>query len=320
MKRTVEHEVKLEADEAVDLERLGGLLRAVDVPSAQRATDVSGALGRLREMFREQLLELLRNDPVVRVASDSDAVHDMRVAVRRLRSVLRTARPMLRRQWGDALRSELDWLAQPLGAVRDLDVFVGYVESETRELGLDASRGERLLRPLKAERERARERLRATLEEPRYYRLLDAIEAAADAPRARRTDLSLEKLARQEFRRFQKHVGRISSMGDHELHKLRIHAKRARYAAELAEPIQRRPAARLIKAAKEWQDILGEHQDAVVAAERLRRIALTADGQGTALAAGRLIERQELRKVRARDQAPDALRRMKRRGRKAWSA
>jgi CHAD domain-containing protein len=293
------------------------LLRVVDAPAAQTARDGSGTLGRLRETFRSQLLELLRNDPVVRIASDIDAVHDMRVAVRRLRSVLRTARPMLRRQWGDALRAELDWLAQPLGAVRDLDVFVDYIESESRKLDHDRSRAEKLLPPLRAERERAREQLRALLEEPRYYQLLDAIEAAADAPRVRRSDVSMQKLARQEFRRFRKRVGRISSMGDQELHKLRIHAKRARYAAELVEPARGRPAARFIKTATKVQDILGEHQDAVVAAERLRRLAQTADGRGAALAAGRLIERQDLRKQRTKDHAPDAVRRMKRAGKRA---
>jgi CHAD domain-containing protein len=294
------------------------LLRVVDVPTAQRAGAGSGAVGRLCEMFRNQRLELLRNDPVLRVASDLDAVHDMRVAVRRLRSILRTARPMLRRQWVDSLRSELDWLAQWLGAVRDLDVFVTYIESESRKLGHDASRAEKLLPPLQAERERAREQLRAALGEPRYYRLLDAIEAAAEGPRVRRSDVPVEKLAKKEFRRFRTRATRISAMGDHDLHKLRIHAKRARYAAELAEPARARTAARFIKSAKEVQDILGEHQDAVVAGERVRRLARTAGGQETGLAAGRLIERQELRKQRAREEAPEAVRRMKRRGKQAW--
>ncbi len=294
------------------------LLRVVDVPAVRKNREGSGALNRLREMFRDQQLELLRNDPVIRVSDDADAVHDMRVAVRRLRSVLRTARPMLRRQWVDSLRAELDWLARPLGAVRDLDVFTEYMESESQELGPDAASAEKLLLPLQAERERARERLRATLEEPRYYRLLDTLEAAIEAPRARRSDVPVEKLARKEFRRFRKRARRFASMGDHELHKLRIHAKRARYAAELAEPARRRPASGFIEAATEVQDILGRHQDAVVAAGRIRHLADTTADQGTTLAAGRLIERQDGRKRRAREEAPGALRRMKRRGRRAW--
>lgn len=293
------------------------LLRVVDAPVTQTAKDGSGTAARLRELLHTQLLELLRTDPLVRVTSDIEAVHDMRVAVRRLRSVLRTARPMLRRQWSDALRAELDWLAQPLGAVRDLDVFVEYIKSESRKLGRDRSRAEKLLPPLRAERERVRHELRVSLDEPRYYRLLDSIEAAADAPQLRHSDVSSAKLARQEFRRFRKRLGPIASMSDHELHKLRIHAKRARYAGDLVEPVHGRAATRFIKAATEVQDILGKHQDAVVAAQRLRHLAGTADGRGAALAAGRLIERQEPRKECARDQAPAALRRMKRRGRRA---
>ncbi len=294
------------------------LLRVVDVPLPEPARKGSGTLGRLRQVLRNQYWELLRNDPVVRVASDVEAVHDMRVAVRRLRSVLRTARPMLRRQWVDELRSELDWLAQRLGAVRDLDVFVDYIESETRTLGQDAFRAEKLLPPLQTDRDRARDELRAALEEPRYYRLLDLVEAAAEAPRVRSRDISVEKLARKELARFRKRAHRISSKGDSELHNLRIHTKRGRYAAELAEPARGRPATRLIKTAKEVQDVLGEHQDAVVAAERVRKLARTVGGRGAALAAGRLIERQETRKQNARKAAPDLLRRMKKRAKQAW--
>ena len=57
-------------------------------------------------------------------------MHDMRVAVRRLRSLLRTAEPMLDRGWVEALRAELDWLAGRLGDVRDLDVMIEHLADE----------------------------------------------------------------------------------------------------------------------------------------------------------------------------------------------
>jgi len=64
--------------------------------------------------------------------------------------------------------------------------------------------------------------------------------------------------------------------------------------------------------------VLGEHQDAVVADERLRELVLSQSNPQLALVAGRLIERQRERMLRARGEAPQALRQLRRAGRKAW--
>ena len=74
-------------------------------------------------------------------------------------------------------------------------------------------------------------------------------------------------------------------------------------------------AARTVEAFKQLQDVLGEHQDAVVAEERLRRVARPE----TAIAAGRLIERERQRKVQMRARYPDALQSALRKGRKEFS-
>jgi inorganic triphosphatase YgiF len=73
------------------------VLRVVEVPERTEAGAKATALEALRVMVGAQYDELLRCDPIVRVSDDDEAVHKMRVAVRRLRSVLRTARPMLHR-------------------------------------------------------------------------------------------------------------------------------------------------------------------------------------------------------------------------------
>jgi CHAD domain-containing protein len=96
---------------------------------------------------------------------------------------------------------------------------------------------------------------------------------------------------------------------DDELHTVRIHTKRARYAAELASPELGKRGAKLVERAKEVQDVIGEHQDAFVAEERLRALALRGGGK-TGLTAGRLIERQHQRKRAARKAFPDAWRRL----------
>ena len=70
----------------------------------------------------------------------------MRVAVRRLRAVLRTARPMLDRAWSNDLRHELDLFGRLLGAVRDLDVLIERLTREATEVGAGTGETERLLR------------------------------------------------------------------------------------------------------------------------------------------------------------------------------
>ena len=102
------------------------------------------------------------------------------------------------------------------------------------------------------------------------------------------------------------------------LHATRIAVKRARYAAELAERSVGRAAAAAIRDCKTLQDVLGDHQDAVVADERLRELVLFQSNPQLALVAGRLIERQRERMLRARAEAPRTLRQLRRAGRKAW--
>ena len=106
---------------------------------------------------------------------------------------------------------------------------------------------------------------------------------------------------------------------DTDLHGVRIKAKRARYAAELAAPVAGRPAERFVDRVKKLQDILGEHQDAVVAEARLRALAGKAAGRRAGFVAGLLAERQRARRLAARAAFAETWPKVQRRGRKAWS-
>jgi CHAD domain-containing protein len=111
------------------------------------------------------------------------------------------------------------------------------------------------------------------------------------------------------MRKLEKAARKLSDVPtDDELHNVRIHAKRARYAAELAGAPKK-----VVEALKNVQDVIGEHQDAVVAEERLRRISRAK----VAVAAGRLIERERDRRREQRAAYPDALSTALSRGRKA---
>ena len=132
----------------------------------------------------------------------------------------------------------------------------------------------------------------AALDSERYFALLDTLEQPVATIAA---DPTLEEIHAAEHQRLRKAVKTLDdASSDEELHAVRIRVKRARYAAELAG------ADAYVKAAKVLQDVLGEHQDAVVATERLRNLAHRMPD--TAIAAGRLVERERMRALRGRDE------------------
>jgi CHAD domain-containing protein len=90
-----------------------------------------------------------------------------------------------------------------------------------------------------------------------------------------------------------------------------------RYAAELAALPGDRAGQAFIRAAKDLQDVLGAHQDSVVAEERLRGLAAGSEAE-VALAAGRLVEQEARRRAKARTRLPDALDALVRAG-KRWT-
>ena len=77
----------------------------------------------------------------MRLDTDPEGVHQARVATRRLRSDLRTFRPLLDREWASALRTELDWLARELGVVRDGDVMLERMRTHASQLPQVDARG-----------------------------------------------------------------------------------------------------------------------------------------------------------------------------------
>ena len=264
----------------------------------------------------EQVGEIERLEPQVRLWDEAEAVHDMRVAVRRLRSILRTATPMLDREWTAHVRKELAWLAGSLGAVRDLQVLRAALQAQAETLNAgDAALTTDLLRPLTGEYDRAHAELVAALSGERYRRLRALLQDAAQALPATEA-MDPGNLARREFRRLERRGALDPKASSAALHRRRIRAKRARYAAELVDS---NASNRFIARARDVQDLLGEHQDAVVARRQLRRLARASGRVDAALVAGRLIELQEQRIAASRHAAPRAWKRLVKAGRKAWS-
>jgi CHAD domain-containing protein len=278
-------------------------------------------LERLRMFFREQFARILAHDPGVRLGQDPEELHQLRVATRRLRSILRTARPLLEAIWAQALRDELSWLGDELGVARDIDVLIEHLRAEAAELD-PADR--RALKPLfddlAAEGKDARSRVLETLRSERYFALLATVEGATAAPPAGDGGVSLRKAARKEFDRLAKAMDELAAEpSDEAVHRARIKGKRARYAAELLEDELGGAGKPLISTAKKFQDVAGEHQDAVVAEERVRKLLRGKRSQRSALAAGILIARERERRAQAAAELPDAWDRLDKAAAKAWA-
>jgi CHAD domain-containing protein len=276
-------------------------------------------LASLRRLMADQYQAMVANDPGLRLGQDIEALHQLRVATRRVRALLRAARGLVAPEWAEPLRAELKWLGGLLGPVRDLDVMLEHLDAEAAvlETGDDARAFRRLRKRLAQERDEARATLLEAMGTDRYFSLLDAVESAADAPGTGEA-VPLDEIAAQAFARLRKAARALPKRPtDEELHGVRIETKRARYAAELAEPVLKKEGTRFIDRAKTLQDVIGEHQDACVAEARIRALAARGGG-ATGLAAGRLVERQRQRKRAARRAYPDAWRGLEQAGRKAF--
>jgi len=295
-------------------------LRVVQRQGRSKAPGKQSALPHLQMMIRRQYEEILAHDPGTRLGSDPEALHKMRVAVRRLRAFLRVARPILDRAWTDELRAELKWVGRALGAVRDHDVLLIHVRGQAETLpSTDVAALGLIVEAIERQRETSREEMLEALSSPRYLELLGRVELAGETPHWNGKRRSVRKLAAKEFMKLERAIKALDpAPSDTELHRLRVRGKRARYAGELAEAAVGKKARRFVDRAKNVQDVLGEHQDAVVADERVRELALSRSNPQLALVAGRLVERQRRRMLRARADAPKALKKLRRAGHEAW--
>ena len=180
---------------------------------------------------------------------------------------------------------------------------------------------DRVLASLETKRSVARAQLLDALRSDRYLKLLDQVELAIQDPKASMTEGgSLQDLARKEFKKLRREVRQLSSdPSDQELHNVRIRTKKARYAAELAQPTMGKAGSRYIQQTKRLQDVLGDHQDSIIAENQLREILTTTRGVRAAFAMGQVVERLHARRRQARAAFPREWDKLKRRSRLAFS-
>ena len=237
----------------------------------------------------EQAHELTAQAEVALADTDPEGVHQLRVAVRRARAVLKTSGGY------DELTAELRWIFRKLGPLRDLDVLLARFRGDTTGFSPDELAAvERLLAGLVADREKALRRASKALRDERFARLVKSLEAATPSEGETEPDLVAE-IAKPHDRLREEVAAIGTEPSDDQLHELRISGKKLRYVAEMATGKQARS---LVKATKKFQDVLGEFHDACVAEERLR--ALEPGDLDEAFVAGRLVERERAKQLEMR--------------------
>ncbi|HKV87373.1 MAG TPA: CYTH and CHAD domain-containing protein [Candidatus Dormibacteraeota bacterium] len=298
--------------------------RAMEPPevAAEAIAPAAPAKEVIRHVLAGSVAALLHNDPLVRTSADPEAVHQARVATRKLRSNLRTFGPLLDVEWTEPLRAELGWLAMGLGAVRDREVLLERLRERAKSLpSADQRSAATLLQLLEKEIESARKKLLTDIDSTRYVDLLERLVAASHTPATtpeadQPATAVLPALATSPWRRLRSAVRHLPEPpSDPELHQVRILAKRARYAAEAVAPVVGGAAEAFARAAAKLQTVLGEHQDSVTAQAWLR--GAPASGR-RAFVAGELIALEHIAAQKARAQWPKVWTSLDRKRLRGW--
>ena len=284
-------ELELHADEASITRRVAArleeaglalegspkLAKAVGLPTSLPPHPSTGRGSSLADVVRAAIADgldrLLERDWRLRLTLPvaAEDVHQARVAVRRLRSHLKTFRAVLDPVWVRHVRNDLKWVGSALGELRDGDVLAAHLEGAPTQLREELGR----------QHDVAAHRVTTVLGSDRYLDLLDRLHAATRIPPFFGSDAVgpddagrdvLPGLVGARWRALRRQARKGGAdPSDQQLHRIRINARHLRFAAELAEPVVGKSARRTAAAAEKLQAILGEHHDAVAAEAWLSR-------------------------------------------------
>ncbi len=291
------------------MEPLSEAQKAGAIEFGHARTLVSAASAAMQNVFEQWLT----NAAGIVGSTGSEYVHQMRIALRRMRVAYRIFDMALREAGLDANEDELKWIGGLLGDLRDWDVLVegtfpalvkaaamasapsehpsgagaaaphaGALGEEQTHERTQASRAwERALAEVVKRREAVADTLRAAVNSPRYAALvmhtarqLAILTAASADRRATPLDPFGRKTLRKRYRRLMK-VKDIQELPPRARHQLRIHAKRLRYAVEfLAPALDRKARRRMAQRTSDLQEALGIANDAVVGRQFLSQLDL----------------------------------------------
>lgn len=281
-------------------------------PSTEPRPASVGALEATKQVLRRLAAEIARTVPGAIDGSDPEDLHDLRVALRRTRSVLRELRHVVPDEVASTYGPAFAALARATGEARDLDVYL--LDWDGHLDGVSAA-DRQALGPVRAElevrRADARAGLRRELDSVAVRSRLDAWSAwLSEAPEPE-PGAPLEVVVCARLERLHKRVLRdgrriTPTSPAAELHELRKDAKRLRYLVDcFPEVFAPKARAAYLDQLRALQDNLGEHQDAEVQVGQLRGLARqlndgSPEGTAIVLAIGHLIDLAEARRAAAR--------------------
>lgn len=265
---------------------------ARDIPAVPTATTLDRESSLHDVVFhalQDGLYRWLCNDPGLRLGHDDECLHQVRVAIRRLRSDIRTFSPLLDGALTEPVLKLLADAASAIGPLRDLDVLASRLARQAAETNdMDPEAARHVLEALTVEGEHLRRSILPRLEDSSYLGAVRAVrDATADIPWAFEVDPArpakyaardLIRSAEARVDTLVAHIRKTAGRGatadqvpDALLHRLRRRVKQARYAAEAMEPLFGGGVRHRIERFTRWQEALGELQDTVVATDWLNR-------------------------------------------------
>ena len=233
----------------------------------------------VRKLLGQEIRNVLKFDALAR-RNDAEGIHQLRVSVRRIRSDLLIARPVLKKKFTDAMDHELRWTSALLGHQRDLDVFTALMSA----LGYHSDG--KALPTWHRRKKNARHDVRKLLNSARYRRLILQWTKATLSPpfTSRANGDAREELWPQIQSTWTTLMNYVDDLGsgpnNADLHRLRILVKKSHYGAEFATSFADGAVADIASALAEAQRTLGDYHDGVMAMSQLDHLhaAIAANG------------------------------------------
>jgi len=240
------------------------------------ATDTIPEAGRL--ILQHYMAQMLTHEPIARLGEDIEGVHKMRVAIRRMRSMYKALGDYLPPQYHDGLPDWLRHAAAVLGQVRDLDVFLEWIDQYIfTELDNNPESLQPLIEYTRRQHATARANLIAYLDGNLYRELVNTLATLLDTPTTtdhiqdpRSSPLSpktvqvnhvLPNVVYGRYQRLRRHESRFPLDEAEKLHRIRIECKRFRYTLEAFRPVLGVSVERVITSIKALQEHLGDLND-----------------------------------------------------------
>jgi triphosphatase len=237
------------------------LLNIIPSSSVEKPNDIAN------QILKDNFAELIKNESDVLATCSAEAVHDMRVAARRLRAAITTFKKILPGK-AKKIKAELKKLGQALGKKRDLDIISECIQSLTKAKVISFPKLDRLI-------DKTQEQLFLALRSKFFANLMSSLEHLKALPTKQNILKIMKKQILKPLNRVLKIAPLIDSKAEDEtLHRLRIAIKKLRYVCEFFDPVFSKYICSLdsfIEKTKKMQDVLGEHQDAIMGISMLMR-------------------------------------------------